>query len=67
MMNEAHSGLRRSVRTRIVGKSILRAAHESGVRHLAMEALRPDVAAAANAEWSLANLSVTSPNRRCAI
>lgn len=48
MMNEAHSGLRRSVRTRIVGKSILPAAHEAGVRHLAMEALRPAFAAAAN-------------------
>jgi hypothetical protein len=48
MMNEAHSGLRRSVRTRIVGKSVLQAAHEAGVRQLAMEALRRDFAAVAN-------------------
>ena len=48
MMNEAHSGLRRSIRTRIVGKSILPVAHGVGVRQLAMEALRPDFAAAAN-------------------
>jgi hypothetical protein len=44
MANEAHSGLRRCVRTRQVGVRMVRAAHEAGVRRLAMEALpwRPD-------------------------
>jgi hypothetical protein len=39
MANEAHSGLKRSVRTRQVGIRMVRAAHETGVRRLAMEAL----------------------------
>jgi hypothetical protein len=39
MANEAHSGLRRCVRTREVGIRMVRAAHEAGVRRLAMEAL----------------------------
>ncbi len=39
MANEAHSGLRRCVRTREVGVRMVRAAHEAGVRRLAMEAL----------------------------
>ena len=39
MANEAHSGLRRCVRTRVVGARMVRAAHEAGVRRLAMEAL----------------------------
>lgn len=39
MVNEAHSGLRRCVRTRLVGVRILPRAHAAGVRHLAMEAL----------------------------
>ena len=39
MVNEAHSGLLRCVRTRLVGALIVRAAHEVGVRRLAMEAL----------------------------
>jgi len=44
MANEAHSGLQRCVRTRQVGVRMVRAAHEAGVRRLAMEALpwRPD-------------------------
>ncbi len=41
MMNEAHSGLRRCVRTREIGRRLLPAAHRAGVRHLAMEALPP--------------------------
>lgn len=41
MMNEAHSGLQRCMRTRETGRRILPAAHETGVRHLAMEALWP--------------------------
>ncbi len=48
MMNEAHDGLRRSVRTRKVGRSVLPAAHASGVRHLAMEALYPHFAEEGN-------------------
>jgi hypothetical protein len=37
--NEAHDGLARCVRTRQVGVRIVKAAHELGVRRLAMEAL----------------------------
>jgi hypothetical protein len=39
MANEAHNGLARSVRTRLIGARMIRAAHEAGVRRLAMEAL----------------------------
>jgi hypothetical protein len=39
MVNEAHDGMRRCVRTRDVGVRLLPAAHAAGVRHLAMEAL----------------------------
>ncbi len=39
MMNEAHNGMSRCVRTRRVGREILSAAHAAGCRHLAMEAL----------------------------
>ena len=39
MANEAHSGLTRCVRTREMGIRMIRAAHEAGVRRLAMEAL----------------------------
>lgn len=39
MANEAHSGLTRCVRTREIGVRMIRAAHEAGVRRLAMEAL----------------------------
>src|SRR6266508_2827553 len=39
MMNEAHSGLKRCIRTRQIGQRILPVAHQAGVRHLAMEAL----------------------------
>jgi hypothetical protein len=48
MMNEAHHMLLRSVRTREMGRRILPAAHDAGVRHLAMEALFPQFATAAN-------------------
>jgi hypothetical protein len=41
MMNEAHSGLQRCIRTRQIGQRILPVAHQAGVRHLAMEALFP--------------------------
>lgn len=39
MLNEAHSGWKRCIRTRQIGKRILPVAHQAGVRHLAMEAL----------------------------
>ncbi len=39
MMNEAHNGMSRCVRTRRIGREILPAAHVTGCRHLAMEAL----------------------------
>jgi hypothetical protein len=39
MANEAHSGLARCIRTREVGVRMIRAAHEAGVRRLAMEVL----------------------------
>jgi hypothetical protein len=39
MMNEAHNGWMRCVRTRKVGKQILPTAYAAGVRYLAMEAL----------------------------
>jgi hypothetical protein len=39
MMNEAHNGMQRCVRTREIGLRLLPAAHEAGVRHMAMEAL----------------------------
>jgi hypothetical protein len=51
MMNEAHSGMKRCVRTREIGRRLLPGAHALGVRHLAMEALygpylaQPDMAA----------------------
>jgi hypothetical protein len=39
MANEAHDGLARCVRTRETGIRMIRAAHEAGVRRLAMEVL----------------------------
>ena len=39
MANEAHNGLARCIRTRQVGVRLIQAAHEAGVRRLAMEAL----------------------------
>jgi hypothetical protein len=39
MANEAHNGLARCIRTREMGIRMVRAAHEAGVRRLAMEAL----------------------------
>jgi hypothetical protein len=41
LVNEAHNGLRRCIRTREIGLRIVRQAHAAGVRHLAMEALYP--------------------------
>lgn len=70
MMNEAHDGMRRCVRTREIGRRLLPAAHEAGVRHLAMEALygpylaQPDmqrlIDAAEELGWRLIPYEVTS-------
>ena len=48
MLNEAHNGLTRCVRTRQLGRQLVPSAHAMGVRHLAMEALQPGDAEAAN-------------------
>jgi hypothetical protein len=48
MLNEAHDGLRRCVRSRQLGRQLLPSAHAMGARHLAMEALQPGDAEAAN-------------------
>ena len=53
MVNEAHDGLKRCIRTRNIGTRMVEPAHAAGVRHLAMEALTPDFAAAANRERRL--------------
>ena len=44
MMNEAHSGWKRCIRTRQIGQRILPIAHQAGAQHLAMEALFPEFA-----------------------
>jgi hypothetical protein len=48
MLNEAHDGLTRCVRTRQLGRQVLPSAHAMDVRHLAMEALQPGDAEAAD-------------------
>jgi hypothetical protein len=48
MLNEAHDGLTRCIRTRRVSRQLLPSAHAMGARHLAMEALRPGDAETAN-------------------
>lgn len=48
MMNEAHSGQKRNIRTRIIGQLALPKAHAEGVRILAMEALTKEFADKAN-------------------
>jgi hypothetical protein len=62
MANEAHSGLARCIRTRETGIRMIRAAHEAGVRRLAMEALpwpARDVAGPIRAipEWDIGYLA----------
>ncbi len=53
MMNEAHNGQKRNIRTRVIGQLILSKAHAHGVRHLAMEALTVEFAEKANANRRL--------------
>lgn len=48
IMNEAHNGWKRCIRTRQIGQRILPVAHQAGVRHLAMEALFPTSAEQCN-------------------
>jgi hypothetical protein len=48
MANEAHNGLRRSVRTREIGIRIVAAANDLGARHLALEAMVRELAVVAN-------------------
>lgn len=40
MMNEAHNGDTRCIRTRLIGQHLLPTLHRLGVRHMAMEALQ---------------------------
>jgi hypothetical protein len=70
MMNEAHNGMKRCVRTREIGLRLLPAAHAAGVRHLALEALygpylaQPDlrrlIEGAEELGWRLIPYEVTS-------
>ena len=53
IMNEAHSGLARNIRSRKIGRRILPTAHAAGVRHIAMEALTPSVSTEANSTRQL--------------
>ncbi len=53
MVNEGHDDFRRCTRTRDIGVRMIAPAHAAGVRHLAVEALTPDFAAAANRERRL--------------
>ena len=48
MMNEAHAGYLRCIRTRTTGRHILPTAHRLGVRHIAMEALNLPLSEEAN-------------------
>ncbi len=48
MMNEAHDGDLRCIRTRLIGQRVLVPAHHAGVRYLAMEALRKAISEEAN-------------------
>lgn len=57
MMNEAHNGWLRCVRTRTIGQRIVPVAHEVGVRYLAMEALWPPFAAEANSTRQLPDIT----------
>ena len=53
MINEAHRGLRRCKRCRMVGRLVLPKAHAAGVRHFAVEALDREFAESANRERKL--------------
>lgn len=57
MMNEAHSGQQRNIRSREIGQRILPTAYAVGVRHLAMEALPSWVAQEINETRQLPDFS----------
>lgn len=56
IVNECHDGNRHCPRTRAIGRRILPIAHESGVRHLAMEALYRPFAREANTTRQLPDM-----------
>ncbi len=58
MINEAHDGLKRCIRTRQIGQRILATAHNAGVRHLAMEALSSFFALEANRTRQLPEVGI---------
>ncbi len=60
MMNEAHAGELRCVRTRVIGRRILSAAYKVGARYLAMEALWPEITEEANRTRQLRDISERS-------
>jgi hypothetical protein len=67
MANEAHSGLARCVRTREIGVRVIGAAHQAGVRRLAMEALpRPEDARPGRSGPSRRYRAATWLSRTCA-
>lgn len=57
MMNEAHAGELRCVRTRVIGRRILPTAYKMGACYLAMEALWPEITEEANRIRQLPDVS----------
>ena len=57
MMNEAHAGDLRCIRTRVIGQRILPTAHKLGVRNIAMEALDLPTSEEANRTRRLSELA----------
>ncbi len=53
MVNEAHNGFKRCIRTRDIGVRMIEPAHAAGVRYLAMEALTPEFTATVNRDRRL--------------
>lgn len=62
MMNEAHNGATRNIRSREIGRQILPVAHAAGVRYLAMEALTQFVATETNQTRQLPKLPEDAAN-----
>lgn len=58
MVNEAHDGLKRCIRTRQIGQRLLPIAHQAGVRHLAMEALSSFFVEEANRTRNLPDVGI---------
>ncbi len=57
MMNEAHAGDLRCIRTRVIGQRVLPTAYKMGARYLAMEALWPEITEEANHTRQLGEVS----------